>query len=215
MNRRIVSKSVFVLVLLVASNFAVAYIREGYEMGSVVPPKKDLAEMPLTLGSWSGTNLPADPRLREILCAKSGVDRVYRNEEATDVLVHAVWTDDYLRLHFPQQCYRESGWELIDTNDIQIERSPEKSFPAKILTFKQDGRQIQVLYWFQLGEHVFLDRVQHRLLRRKVCWGKTEWPPLMKFMLETEDTGLERSESSLIEVASLLDQQIQNSESDQ
>jgi hypothetical protein len=200
---------------LLAGNVAVWYIRAGYEMGSVVPPERDLTDTSLTLGNWVGEDLPANPRLREILRAKSGIDRLYRNPDSGDVLVHAVWTDDYLRLHFPQQCYRETGWELVDSKSVEVDRVSGGSFPAKILSFAQDKKKIQVLYWFQLGEHVFLDRVEHRLLRRKVCWGEREWPPLMKFMLETDNTGLGRSEEALLEMASLLDQQVHTVSSDQ
>ena len=192
-------KSAIVFGFLVVGNFAVAYIRQGYEMGKVVPPAKGLQEMSLRLDDWKGSDLPADPRLREILRAQDGVDRVYTDSSTGQrVLVHAVWTDDYLKLHFPQQCYRESGWELVNTKDVEIASETGRKFPAKLLSFTQENKRIQVLYWFQLGEHVFLDRVQHRLLRRKVCWGQKEWPPLMKFMLETEDIGLGRSEETLL-----------------
>ncbi|MEO1525486.1 MAG: exosortase C-terminal domain/associated protein EpsI [Planctomycetota bacterium] len=197
-----IGKTVTVLVLLVIGNVAVSHIRNGYEMGRVVPPRWSLNELETTLADWRGSDLPADPRLREILQAKEGVDRVYRSESGNEVLLHAVWTDDYLRLHFPQQCYRESGWELTKTQDREIQCENGTAFPCKVLSFSQGDRRIQVLYWFQLGEHVFLDRVQHRLLRRKVCWGQKEWPPLMKFMLETSDKGLGRGEEALIDFAS-------------
>lgn len=204
-------KSIAVVVLLILGNVAVAHIRDGYEMGSVVPPSTSLADTALQIGSWSGADLPADPRLREILRAKAGIDRVYRDDEGQQVLVHAVWTDDYLRIHFPQQCYREAGWELTETEDCEIERSDGSLFDAKILSFSRDGRRIKVLYWFQLGEHVFLDRIQHRLLRRKVCWGQKEWPPLMKFMIETPDTGLGRGRQTLKDFSVLFEREMSNS----
>ncbi|MEM9366161.1 MAG: exosortase-associated EpsI family protein, partial [Planctomycetota bacterium] len=164
MNKKTIVNCIVVLAVLIGGNVAVSYIRAGYEMGAVVPPESDLADASLNLGSWVGKDLPEDPRLRQILRAKSGVDRVYQNPKKGDVLVHAVWTDDYIRLHFPQQCYRESGWEMTDSKTIEVEQANGNSFPAKICNFVQDGKQIQVLYWFQLGEHVFLDRMQHRLL---------------------------------------------------
>jgi len=197
-------KSVFVVGLLLVGNLAVNHIRDGYEMGTVVPPQRDLAAVPLQMGNWKGKELPADPRIREILKAKAGIDRIYVNQKAQDVLVHAVWTDDYLKLHFPQQCYRESGWKLTQSEDVTLDAGSPGAFPAKLLHFAQGNRSIQVLYWFQLGEHVFLDRVQHRLLRRQVCWGRKEWPPLMKFMLETEDSGLGRGQDALEDVAKRL-----------
>jgi hypothetical protein len=182
-------RSFTVALVLIAGSFVVSYIRDGYSFGSVVPPARELSSTKLNLAGWKGTELPEDPRIREVLRARSGIDRVYQNKNGESVLVHAVWTDDYLRLHFPQQCYRESGWNDDGVSDVLVSTTGDTQFPAKILGFNQDGRRIKVLYWFQLGDHVFLDRVQHRWLRRKVCWGKKEWPPLMKFMLETPDRG--------------------------
>ena len=201
-------KAIFVCALLLAGNLAVAHIRNGYEMGSVVPPERDLSDAPLQLAEWQGTDLPPDPRIREILCARSGIDRVYQDSTGTEVLVHAVWTDDYLRLHFPQQCYRQSGWDLTGSKDVDVPTADGETFPARLLSFKRDGRRIQVLYWFQLGDNVFLDRLEHRLLRRTVCWGQREWPPLMKFMLETPDKGLERGQDALVSLSTKLQEAV-------
>jgi EpsI family protein len=201
-------KTFVIVALIFAGDFVVGHIRDGYSMGSVIPPEKELREASLQLGGWQGRDLPADARIREILRARSGIDRVYQNEDGEQVLVHAVWTDDYLKLHFPQQCYRLSGWAEESIEEVALKPTASVTVPAKLLTFEQDGRMIRVLYWFQFGEHVFLDRVQHRLLRRKVCWGQTEWPPLMKFMLETSDDGSGTADQRLIDVAERLYREI-------
>ncbi|MEM9589229.1 MAG: exosortase C-terminal domain/associated protein EpsI [Planctomycetota bacterium] len=212
MSKQLVFRCLAIVSLLIVGSLAVTYIRAGYEKGSVVPPTSDLTAVSLTLGDWHGTDLPADPRIRDVLCARDGIDRVYRNAKNRDVKVHAVWTDDYIRLHFPQQCYRQSGWELLDWKDVDVQTDGGDSFPARICEFSQDGQQIQVLYWFALGDRVFLDRVGHRLLRREVCWGQTEWPAMMKFMLETNVAGLGRSEDDLVEVAATLHQELQETD---
>ncbi|TWU41306.1 hypothetical protein Q31b_27450 [Novipirellula aureliae] len=206
-------RAILTIALLILGNVAIGHIRSGYSKGQVVPPEKELGQTSLQLGNWVGKELPADDRIRDVLRAQDGIDRVYLNESGENVLVHAVWTDDYIRLHFPQQCYREAGWELRDSEDVLIQCASGAEFNAKVLRFSQAGRNIQVLYWFQLGENIFLDRVQHRLLRRKVCWGQTHWPPLMKFMLETSDTGLGRSEAFLSDLAGRLHDVILVSES--
>ena len=156
------------------------------------------------------------------LQAQSGVDRIYRSPAGAEVSAHVVWTDDYIKVHFPEQCYKEAGWkhvstqsieiglpevglaedgaELAASNDVQIEADGHR-IPARLLTFNRDGRATTVLYWFQMGDGFFFDRVNHRMLRRKVCWGNREWPPLVKVMLEAPTAGT-RSENHLREVAS-------------
>ncbi|QDV65116.1 hypothetical protein Mal65_42860 [Crateriforma conspicua] len=196
-----VSRAVIVCLVLVCGHFVVEYVKDGYSFGKVVPPTTDLKDSPLTFAGWQGEDLPEDPRLREILCAKSGIDRLYRKRDGSRVLIHGVWTDDYLKLHFPQQCYRESGWEQVDSIDVKLNPKDFDNFTGRIITFAQGDRKIQVLYWFQLGPYTFLDRFQHRMLRRQVCWGQKEWPPLMKFMLETPYDPVRRSGESLVEFA--------------
>ena len=181
----VIYKALLAFAILLAGSYAASSIRDGYSFGSVAPPERELSEVALSLAGWQGEELPENERLREILSAKSGIDRVYRNGDGGVIAVHAVWTDDYVKLHFPQQCYRESGWNEQGSSDVTVKSSNGTEIPAKILNFVQDGRKSCVLYWFQLGEHVFLDRVEHRLIRRKALWGKKEWPPLMKFMLDT------------------------------
>jgi len=201
-------KTLTLVVVLLAGNSLVDYVRRGYSLGQVIPPERELSETSLRIGNWEGRDLPADPRIRKILRARSGVDRVYRNPRGDEALVHAVWTDDYLQLHFPQQCYREAGWELQSEEDLEVSTGKSVTFPVKVLRFTQGKKSIRVLYWFQLGEDVFLDRIQHRFLRRKVCWGKTEWPPLMKFMLETPESGLGRSNEVLTDLAARLHEEV-------
>lgn len=210
-----------VVAFLAAAQLTVGYVKRGYTLGTVEPPKQDLTELPKMLGPWSGEDRPVDERIQEYLQSRSGVDRVYRNRVGDEVSAHVVWTDDYIKIHFPQQCYRESGWHLdntknldvdftqhyrdqgwaeLDSEQVDIEAGGE-TFPCQLLTFERDGRRIHVLYWFQMGDEFFFDRIRHRNLRRQVCWGNREWPPLVKVMLESPASSTKRAEDHLRSVA--------------
>ena len=93
------------------------------------------------------------------------------------------------------------GWEDRGSRDVIVTSTTGERFDAKIVGFSRDGQDVRVLYWFQLGDRVFLDRIQHRLARREKLWGEKEWPPLMKFMLETSDDGTGTADESLIDMA--------------
>jgi EpsI family protein len=170
-------------------------------MGSVEPPGWDLEQLPVKFEAWTGQDVPADARLLEQLQARAEVDRQYRNPDGDQVHVHAVWTDDYVRVHFPQQCYRESGWQQTASKDVSIPVTSTAVLPGRLLTFQRDAGRVQVLYWFQLGDQFFLDRWGHRSARRHACWGTKQWPPLVKVMLETQVTGADEGETRLREIA--------------
>lgn len=191
--------------VLVIGHFVVDYVEDGYSFGSVVPPANDFSEIPPILGPWRGVDGESDPRLLEFLQARSGIDRTYDDVAAgRQVGVHAVWTDDYIKIHFPEQCYRETGWALTASKSISVTREDGETFPAKLLSFSQEGKTKFVLYWFQLGDDYFFDRWKHRALRRQVCWGKKEWPPLMKFMLESSTPDEASSRAGLEDIAGRL-----------
>lgn len=194
--------------ILSIGHLLVGHVEDGYSFGSVVPPANDFDDIPLQFDSWNGIDRPEDqrdPRLREFLQEREGIDRTYSNTDTGhDVTVHAIWTDDYIKIHFPEQCYRETGWALIATSNSSIEKPNGETFPAKLLKFHREGSTKYVLYWFQLGDNYFFDRWRHRALRREVCWGEKEWPPLMKFMLETDAPEESTSRAALEQIASHL-----------
>ena len=175
-----IARPLTITMALVIGQLAVLYVQRGYTIGSVVAPDRDIRQIPMRMGPWLGEELTENARLQEFLQARSGIDRLYRNATGDTVLAHVVWTDDYVRIHYPEQCYRESGWEETASERIEITLSNQTTFPAQLLTFKRDGETKRVLYWFQMGDEFFFDRVRHRVLRRQVCWGKKEWPPLVK-----------------------------------
>lgn len=207
-------RPLFIAALLAVAQVAVLYIERGYTLGSVVPPARDVSELPPKMGPWSGETQEVNEQLKDFLQSRSGIDRVYRKPTGDAVITHLLWTDDYIRVHFPEHCYRQAGWEKVDSVDLEINPAEElpssvvsanggpgessDTFPARLLTFRQEEQEIQVLYWFQMGSEPFFDRIQHRSLRRQVCWGNREWPPLIKVMLQSSGR---RSEDHLTEMA--------------
>jgi EpsI family protein len=189
---------------LAAFQGAVLWIQHGYMMGAIEPPKCSPRDLPVQLGEWKGEDTTTDPRLTGALQALASVDRIYRDRAGNAVYMHFVWTDDYIRIHLPQQCYREAGWKQTDESGISIPVRGDLTIPARLLTFERDEERIRLLYWFQLGDRFFFDRRGQRLARQQLCWGRTTWPPLVKVMLQTSDADPAQAEARLRDVARLL-----------
>lgn len=189
------------ILLLLAGWGVSAWIRAGYSMEEIIPPPRNLHALPQQTDGWSSEDIQPDPRITGFLEAIASVDRRYRRATGEQVLLHAVWTSDYVKVHFPEQCYRENGWSQTDSREIAIPLGEDASFPARLLTFERDRQRVHVLYWFQLGDRVFLGRAEHRLLRRELCWGRKQWPPLVKVMLHTSIANPETARKQLTEFA--------------
>src|SRR5574340_231612 len=185
--------------LLLAIHAGASWISHGYTLTDIEPPKGDLKQLPIDLGPWHGENVEADPRITGFLQALAEVDRKYRDPAGNEVFVHAVWTDDYVRLHFPEQCYVESGWTQRATQQLTIPVADGRSIEARIVSFDRDEQPLQVLYWFQMGDRFIQDRWQHRAARQELCWGQKTWPPLVKVMLQTSAPDPQQGQARLEE----------------
>lgn len=195
-------KVIVVVAILVVIQFTVYWIRAGYTMEEIVPPKRDLTQFPLHVGPWVGENVEPDETINIRIGALACIDRKYTNPTGRQVFLHSVWTEDYVRIHYPQVCYAGAGWSQAASKTVTVEVSNAEPIKAQLVTFQRDNAQVYVLYWFQMGDRLFLDRVQHSALRRELCWFQKRWPPLVKVMLQTSATNPYEAEALLREFAS-------------
>lgn len=194
-------RALVLAVFLALAQCAVLWIQRRYTIGEIEPPSRDLRQLPMASGSWRGEDAVVDPRLKDMLQARALVSRKCQRPFDKEVFLNAVWSDDYVHPHFPEQCYQQSGWTLSATRQISIRVTDTLSFPARLLTFERDDEQLQVLYWLQMGDRFFFNRWDLSLPRKELCWGRTRWPPLIKIMIGTTAPNLEQAESRLRNMA--------------
>lgn len=203
----ILLRVVVAVLLLGATQVGYLWIEQGYTMGEIVPLKRDLTELPYRIGPWTGEDTTVDPELTGFLQARVEIDRAYRKANTNgrdDVILHSVWTEDYVRIHFPEQCYTQNGWNPVGkTEEVSFDVDGH-TFSANLVTFEREGKRIQVLYWFQLGDRIFLSRTDHRRAIQQLCWGQKQWPPLAKVMLQTPVVSEEDSRNRLQTMATLM-----------
>ncbi len=176
---------VLAIVVVVVTWVAVAWVKRGYMCDEIEPLKRDLAELPVQIGEWKGSPYETSEELVGRLHALALVDREYKKANAEPVMLHAVWTDDYMVMHLPEQCYTLNGWRIDRSEDLKIPVAEGVEFNARLFTFERQGHVIKVLHWYQLGERTFFSNVAFRLARQQLCWGEKKWPALTKVMLQT------------------------------
>jgi hypothetical protein len=158
------------------------------------PPQRSLAELPRTLdtpgGPWVGESVPMDPEMFAHTGAEEIVDLTFQRSASEVVLLHsAVYLVADLSLpHPPRECYIGAGHQLVAEEDLEI-AVPGQPAPvrARLLTADREGQRAYVLYWYQIGDRVVLDRDDVRDAA-KILRGKETWPPRLKMMLHTNQT---------------------------
>jgi hypothetical protein len=167
--------------------------------GNVVPPARDIRQIPQQLGEWRGENVEIDEyAFRALGAARDDkgeqllVNRAYRNSQGEIVSFHSDVFFDYGVgiFHEPKNCFRANGYHLVgDERPVQLE-VPGGTIEARIGLWERNGEFTQVLYWYQLGDNIVHDRGDLGSARWALR-GKTEWPSLVKFLLLTRGNNAE------------------------
>ncbi|HET7893291.1 MAG TPA: EpsI family protein [Candidatus Sulfotelmatobacter sp.] len=118
----------------------------------VFPPRLPLKQFPQQLNGWTGTDVPIDQDVLNILGPGDFLLRIYQNPQKAQYVDLFI---AYFRsqragdtIHSPQHCLPGSGWAPIENKRIVLSLPGHEPFPAnRYLIAKGDDRQL-VLYWF-------------------------------------------------------------------
>ena len=190
------------VVLIYCANRAV---EASLKLHDVELPKLDFNVMPLKFEQWRGEETDLDSRLFVATGAQTIVNRTYRDNERHTVSSHtAVYGDpDEGIYHSPINCYRTSGWRLVEDTRESMPVGKDASILVRLTLWEREGERVAVLYWFQLGEHTLFDRYEMGKVRWKMRNLET-WPALVKVLLQTPvsgDNDLDRAKERLQSIA--------------
>lgn len=159
----------------------------AYRIGSVEirPLHGALASLPLQIESYVGEDRELDPQVARRVNAIDSVSRVYNDPiSGREVSMHmAAFTalGEPTLPHPPALCYRLSGAEVVGQRPVAI---PAKSpITAQLLTVERDGVRSYVIFWYAWDDKVCTTRSQAALTRLTLA-GRSQWPPLVKVLLE-------------------------------
>lgn len=185
--------------LLVVVHLCMQWVPNKFQDVTVESPTFDVEELPMQLGEWAGQDVELDPRLFAALNARSALNRVYQPKQGDPASVHVALWDEGMpsTQHIPTLCYANSGWTM--EGDPKIVDMPDSSGQAMLIIFNRESARVAILYWYQLGEAMFLDHDGARSATRGV-WTSSTRPPVVKVLLQVPGNDLEEAEKQLIEL---------------
>jgi len=153
----------------------------------ILPSREPLASLPHQLGEWTGTDVPMQQDVRDILGPGDFLQRFYENTSASQPYV-----DLFLAyfpsqragdtIHSPKHCLPGAGWLPTESGRISISLPGRVPFEAnRYVIAKGDDRQL-VLYWYWAHDRALASEY----------WAK--------FYLVTYSIRLNRSDGSLVRV---------------
>ncbi len=196
-----------VAVLMVLVYGGAYLVGAGLEPPRIAMPPYDVTEFPweiqLPSGQWHGRPSQIDERLTRALRSQATVveNREYRGPAGQVITMHvAIFNDHQLGLtHTPFLCYRGNGWEKLDSEYVAVRGAAGQEAEISVSMWRLEERRAYVVYWYQFGDEVLLDRHDLGKFRWKMA-GKDSWPALVKVLLETRAEG-GQDRQSIVELA--------------
>jgi EpsI family protein len=113
-----------------------------------------LLEFPMQVGEWTGTDMPMDKRVYEILGTDKVLLRQYADKKDERVWLAVVYGEQKRQsFHPPEYCYLGGGnVELLNKEITKIKIDEQKSMDVNKLTFQMGKYKQLVLYWFTAGD---------------------------------------------------------------
>lgn len=120
-----------------------------------------LAELPLEIGPWRGTEIPLDKRLLDFAGCDDSVYRHYvagGSGDSLDLYVAYAARPAKMLGHRPQQCYPAHGWMHQETRKSRIDLPEQPGFDCLIHLFRRPppghGTVMVLNYYVLRGRHV-------------------------------------------------------------
>jgi EpsI family protein len=153
----------------------------------ILPGREPLASLPYQLGEWTGTDVPMQQDILEILGPGDFLQRSYEstttNQPYVDLFL-AYFPSQRAgdTIHSPKHCLPGAGWLPTESGRISISLAGRPAFGAnRYVIAKGDERQL-VLYWYWAHDRALASEY----------WAK--------FYLVADSIRLNRSDGALVRV---------------
>lgn len=118
-----------------------------------VPARKSLSEFPMQIGEWKGKEEKFSPQIYDVLGVDDSILANYRNSKELYINLYIGFYKSQRKgdlIHSPKNCMPGAGWNIVDSNLINIAKAPNGEKNVKIIKLilrNGDKRQL-MLYWF-------------------------------------------------------------------
>jgi EpsI family protein len=120
--------------------------------GETVVPHQPLRELPLTLGSWTGTEKPFEVRIVQAVGVSDYTNRIYSSQQSGFAQLYIGYyasqrTGD--TIHSPKNCLPGAGWDPVQSGYAKISVSGGRQIVVNDYVIQQGLDKELVFYWYQ------------------------------------------------------------------
>lgn len=170
----------WVVILLCSLTMAVLHERGDHDH---VPPSVPLSQFPVTIGQWTGTDMPIADETLQVLGKGDFLSREYRAPHAAGGPQDVGFFIGYFptqrsgqSIHSPQNCLPGSGWTFVSSGTLDLSPAHDGSDVVGDYLISDGVHQAEVLYWYQTEGRVIASdyRAKMYMLLDSIRYGRTD-----------------------------------------
>jgi EpsI family protein len=166
--------------LLVALALTLTVAVMTHAAHAVSPPPVPLTALPMTIGSWHGSDAePFDAETMRILAADATVNRTYSGSSGGPVGFYAAYYAQQrpgVSIHSPLHCLPGTGWEPLEVSSRTMDTADGSRLPVRRMVVRKDHDQALVLYWYSIHGRAVADELHSKfwLLHDSLRYGRSD-----------------------------------------
>ena len=131
-----------------------------------IPIRRPLKNLPLSLGDWSGEELPLTEHIVAALNVDDFLNRTYTNRGGDRIEVYVGYYESQRRgelIHSPKNCLPASGWEWVRKDRRTVQMPNHEPITINDFRIVKGLSQDLVLYWYQGRGRAIADEYEAKL----------------------------------------------------
>lgn len=176
------SSRFWVIIVLLTGCFLTLHLRGDTDR---VPPTPPLTQMPETIGSWTGQDIPMDQATLDVLGDGRFLNRVYNTSGPYGLTVgppvslfigYFPTQRTGQSIHSPQNCLPGAGWSFLSSKVTKLTSVDGKTFQVGEYLIGNNGTKQVVLYWYLAhGRSVANDYLAKAyMMLDAIRWNRTD-----------------------------------------
>jgi EpsI family protein len=126
--------------------------------GEPVVPHQPLHDLPYTIGTWSGQELPLSERIVQAVSVSDYTNRVYFADGSAPVQLYVGYYQSQKTgdtIHSPKNCLPGSGWDPVHSGFATVSLAGGRQIVVNEYLIQQDENKQLVFYWYQGRSRVY------------------------------------------------------------
>jgi EpsI family protein len=175
----------------------------------MVPVERPLAEFPVQLGQWTGTDERWEDYVYEQLKVSDSLLRLYQEPDGDKLFLYVGYyasQREGMQIHSPKHCLPGGGWAPVwsRARAVRDPHLPGGGFAAREALYGKGAAQTLFLYWYQMGPRFTTNEyaLKFFMVEHAVRYQRTD-AAFVRLSTGVGEAGPEAASALLLEFAAL------------